>query len=147
MNPLPPSSDSDGEVRLCTRDKAGNDAVCSVTGAPFQHPSAGVLHFSSDYTSSRDGVERFSGYRFFDSEVVGMDDGGGFGWTNGVATWKKPGTNKCGLPPAPPAPASDAAQARRPLELDVKQLGGPTSPTHIRAYVWAYIWPKGEERK
>ena len=50
---LPPSTDTDGEIRRCRRDSSGRDAVCPVTGSPFQHPSAGILHFSSDYTAQR----------------------------------------------------------------------------------------------
>jgi hypothetical protein len=90
--------------------------VNPVEGLPYQHPSSGILHFSSDYESpSNDsspgtgrGVERFSAYRFFDAEYVGFSDGGGFGWDNGCegySTW--PSINKCGerpLPPPPPPP-------------------------------------------
>ena len=128
VTPPPPSTDTDREIRVCEQ-AGGKDTVCSVTGRPFQHPSAGVLHFSSDYLASADGVERFSAYRYFDAEVVGMEDGGQFGWTNGYAgAWRKPGTNKCGLPP--------------PTAADIGALEGPVSPTHITAYVWAYTWPK-----
>lgn len=127
--PTPPSSDTDGEIRHC-RKVEGRDSICSVTGTPFQHPSAGILHFSSDYADSKKGTERFSGYRFFDAEVVGMDNGGTLGWTNGCAAWNKPGTNKCGVPPT-----SNSQVQRAPCR---------TSPTHVTAYVWAYVWPRAE---
>lgn len=84
------------------------EGVCEKEGAPYQHPSSGILHFSADYDAKPSAVERFSGYRFFDAEMVGVDDGGQFGWDNGCAgyiTW--PSINKCGehpLPPAPPPP-------------------------------------------
>ena len=42
FSPAPPTTDTDGEIRLCRRDAAGKDAVCSITGTPFQHASAGV---------------------------------------------------------------------------------------------------------
>ena len=104
VTPEPYSTDTDGEIRTCQR-KDGVDTFCSVEGLPFQHPSSGVLHFSSDYTgANKAGVERFSAYRFFDHEVVGMDDGGALGWTNGCAAWNEPGTNKCGLKPMPSPP-------------------------------------------
>ena len=41
-------------------------------------------HFSNA-TYGPAGVERFSAYRFFDAEVVGVDDGGVLGWDNGCA--------------------------------------------------------------
>ena len=38
-----------------------------VQGETFQHASAGILHFSSDYDAPSGPVERFSGYRFCES--------------------------------------------------------------------------------
>jgi hypothetical protein len=40
-------------------------------------------------------------YRFFDDEIVAVDDGGQFGWDNGCANYYEPGTNKCGEKPSP----------------------------------------------
>ena len=129
-SPQPRSTDTDGEIRQCLQVD-GRDTFCPVTGAPFQHSTAGVLHFSSDYTdpSQRAGVERFSAYRYFDAEVVGVDDGGVLGWTNGCASWNKPGTNKCGVA----APLSE-----RELKLGACQ----TSFTRVQGHVWVYTWPK-----
>ena len=83
------------------------EGVNEVEGYPYQHPSSGILHFSSDYSQPKP-VERFSGYRFFDAEMVGFDSGGQFGWDNGCAGYIKwPSINKCGehpLPPPPPPP-------------------------------------------
>eukprot|EP01051_Picozoa_sp_SAG22_P019694 SAG22_NODE_3716_length_1561_cov_1.169631_2_plen_109_part_01 len=68
------------------------EGVNQVEGRPYQHPSSGILHFSSDYSTTAaggsgqaahgqgHGVERFSSYRFFDAEMVGVEDGGQFGW-------------------------------------------------------------------
>ena len=107
VTPPPPSSDTDGEIRQCSKKPGTSvDTVCSLDGLLFQHPSAGVLHFSSDYTNPDfpKGVARSSACRFFDNEVVGVDNGGGFGWDNGCAGWARTGTNKCGLAPLPKPP-------------------------------------------
>ncbi len=100
---------------------------------PFQHPSSGVLHFSADYTNNTEGVERFSAYRFFDHEVVGMENGGVLGWTNGCAAWNQPGTNKCGLRPMTPVKQTHVSSQ--------EQVGScQTSRTRVQSYVWAYVW-------
>ena len=138
--PTPRSSDSDSELRRCVKKTAGDptsaDLFCPVEGAPFQHPGSGVVHFSADYSNPKykNGVERFSGYRFFDADVVGLDNGGSFGWDNGCAGWNAKGTNKCGeFPPAPPPGGKAPGEETRACL---------TSPTKISAYVWAYVWPK-----
>lgn len=139
-----------------------------VVGAPFQHPSSGILHFSANYTDNSSeanesvGSERFSAYRFLDAEVIGFDDGGSFGWDNGCAgyiTW--PSVSKCGQRPLPPPPSSSSPPSshtsapttasseakervllQRATLTDAPPAKCKTYPTHVRAAVWLYSWPK-----
>jgi hypothetical protein len=94
------------------------EGVCEKEGAPYQHPSSGILHFSADFEAKPKAIERFSGYRFFDAEMVGVEDGGQFGWDNGCAgyiTW--PSINKCGEHPLPPPPPPPFAPPGPPAEV------------------------------
>ena len=53
------------------------------------------MHFSSDYEAAAGAVEKFSAYRFFDAEMVGVSDGGQFGWDNGCAGYVRVPRHHC----------------------------------------------------
>ena len=117
------------------------EGVNEVEGYPYQHPSSGILHFSSDYSQPKP-VERFSGYRFFDAEMVGFDSGGQFGWDNGCAGYIKwPSINKCGEHPLPPPPPPPFPQGGR-----LREGACQTSPTRVRVCRTASRRPRGTRR-
>ena len=82
-------------------------------GILFQHADSGLLHFSRPSNT-----ERLSAYRFFDSEVVGMVDGGRLMWRVGDEA------GKC-------------------TSNGTVMIIGTPSAVHVKAYTWLYVWPNG----
>ena len=125
--------------RLCSANGTGpwtrnpaelQHGVCK-EGTLYQHPSAGVLHYTTDLTPratvdpkltlTPPGVERVGVYRFLDAEVVAFEDGGKLVWRN-----NDPG-------PSPKCRCEEPAKAPMPSPLVM-----------LRTYVWAYEWPVNE---
>ena len=125
------AAETDGEQR---------PKVCLNEGVLWQGPTSGLLHFSADYSDPdpTKAVERISAYRFLDDELVGVDDGGAFGWENGCAKDARKGTNKCGESSLTPAGSSGGMLPHSPIGTGYCLA----HPTRVRAYVWVYTWPK-----
>ena len=105
------------------------EGVCETQGSLFNHPTSGILHFSSDSSAravanaalnrSALGVERLSAYRFLDHEVLAFEDGGALVWRNSDnnpkchAIWDNP--------------------------------RGASHRSMVRSYTWVYEWPKSSQ--
>lgn len=88
-------------------------------GVLFSQAESGLLHFSRGPPQGPDGLEQLSAYRFFDGELIGMENGGRFIWRVGDEGGKcfSNGTNS---------------------------IIGTPSAVAVKSNLWLYLWPNGQ---
>jgi hypothetical protein len=87
-------------------------------GVLFTQAESGLVHFSRGPPQGPAGLEQLSAYRFFDGEVVGMEDGGRFVWRVGDEG------GKC-------------------FSNGTESIIGTPSAVAVKSYMWLYTWLNG----
>eukprot|EP01023_Acetabularia_acetabulum_P044717 TRINITY_DN45048_c0_g1_i1.p3 TRINITY_DN45048_c0_g1~~TRINITY_DN45048_c0_g1_i1.p3 ORF type:complete len:131 (-),score=18.46 TRINITY_DN45048_c0_g1_i1:244-636(-) len=85
-------------------------------GVRWSHATSGFTHFNAT-----DSVETLSAYKFFDTEIVGMQDGGSLEWRVGDVK------GKC----------TDQSENN--------SIGWPQI-SHVRMLTWYYTWPNNHKQ-
>lgn len=106
----------------------------------YAHDNSGLLHFSRLWPNGTSAIhsltrplpqgttERFSAYRFFDTEIVGFRDGGALHWRIGDVADKCTG-----------CPIGEDAQGNPCKSKN-------TNPVTVKSYAWLYTWPLDESK-